>query len=179
MMFGRTPDFYDSRFNAQKSKAVQKLESLLESGRGPLVDMIVVNYNYGAFLRDCLESISNQTYKNWRCTIIDNGSTDDSRQIVDSFISDKSPQFQVNNLGENVGQMGGFKIGLSETSGEFVCFVDSDDMLLPHSIYTHLAGHFAERPVAVTSARVIVINEQGRIIAGDSDHPGFLGHKKE
>lgn len=161
-----------------KAKASANMQSLMDTGRCPLVDIIVVNYNYGPFLKDCLESIQVQTYENWRCTIIDNASTDDSMEIISSFVSDRDSRFQVKSLDENLGQMGGFKIGVGETSGEFVCFVDSDDMLLPHSVYTHLAAHFTGRPVAVSSARVIIINRQGRIIAGDSDHPGFLGAKK-
>lgn len=173
-MFFHDKDLDGPRLDAERSEAMQGLESLLNSGRGPTVDMIVVNYNYGPFLKDCLESIRNQTYENWRCTIIDNASSDNSREIISSVVSDEDSRFRVKTLDKNLGQMGGFKEGLAETSGDFVCFVDSDDVLLPHSIFTHLAAHFAERPVAVTSARIVVINEQGRIIAGDSDHPGFL-----
>jgi glycosyltransferase involved in cell wall biosynthesis len=173
-MFFHDKDPDGPSLDAERSAAVQGLESLLESGRGPSVDVIVVNYNYGPFLKDCLESIRNQTYDNWRCTIVDNASTDNSREVICSFVSDEDSRFRVKTLDKNLGQMGGFKEGLAETSGDFVCFVDSDDVLLPQSIHTHLAAHFAGRPVAVTSARVVVINEEGRIIAGDSDHAGFL-----
>lgn len=162
-----------SRCDDERSFVLTRMEALLETGRGPLVDLIVVNHNYGPFLKDCLESVRRQTYGNWCCTIVDNASTDDSRKIIDSFVREDESRFRAILLDENTGQMGAFKVGVRETYAEFVCFVDSDDILLPHSVYTHLAAHFAGRPVAVTSARVIVIEGQGRIIAGDSDHAGF------
>jgi glycosyltransferase involved in cell wall biosynthesis len=153
------------------------MDFLLETNRAPLVDMILVNFNYSRFLSECLASIAAQTYPNWRCSIIDNASTDNSVGVIEEFISDKSDRFMLVRSQANLGQMGGFKLGLEHASGEFVCFVDADDILLPHSVYTHLAGHCAGRPVAFTSARVVVINERGRLIAGDSDHPAFLGGK--
>lgn len=172
------PSIANSQLENERGEVFRKLESILNSGHGPLVDFIVVNYNYGRYLKDCLDSIQNQTYGNWRCTIVDNASTDDSREIINTFAADKESQCQVKLLDQNLGQMEAFKVGLQQTSGEFVCFVDSDDILLPHSVVTHLAAHFAGRPVAVTSARVVVINEHGRIIAGDSDHGGFLIAKR-
>jgi len=169
-----SPEERLERAENEKLRAAQYMDFLLEAGRDPLVDVIVVNFNYGRFLRDCLESIAAQTYRNWHCTIVDNASTDDSVDLINEFVSDKSDRFTLVRSSENLGQMGGFKLGLKHAIGDFVCFVDSDDILLPHSVYTHLAGHCAARPVAFTSARVVVINETGRIIAGDSDHPAFL-----
>ena len=51
----------------------------------PQVDIILPNYNKGTFLRECLNSVFSQTYKNWNLYIIDDNSKDDSKKIIESF----------------------------------------------------------------------------------------------
>jgi len=93
---------------------------------GPLVSVLVNNYNYGRFLRDCIDSALNQTYTNTEVIVVDDGSTDDSREIVASY-GDKV----IAVLKENGGQASAFNAGFTACKGQIVCFLDSDDVWLP------------------------------------------------
>ena len=53
----------------------------------PLIDIIIPNYNKAKYLKECLESVINQTYKNWKIYLIDDFSNDDSRRILNDFRS--------------------------------------------------------------------------------------------
>ena len=55
----------------------------------PIVDVIVPNFNKGKFLKKCLESVVNQTYKKWRLIIVDDNSTDNSLHILKKFKNKK------------------------------------------------------------------------------------------
>lgn len=54
----------------------------------PLLSFVVVNYNYGQFLRTCVESIFNQDYPNLECIIVDNASSDNSNDVIDGLVQD-------------------------------------------------------------------------------------------
>ena len=52
---------------------------------GPQVTVIIPSYNYGRFLGQTLESVLAQTYQNWECFVVDDGSTDNTREVVESY----------------------------------------------------------------------------------------------
>lgn len=90
-----------------------------------MVSIIVPVYNVESYLDLCLESISKQSYQDWECILIDDGSKDNSPAICDDWAK-KDTRFLVihkNNEGVSVAR----NTGLLHAQGEFVCFVDSDD----------------------------------------------------
>jgi glycosyltransferase involved in cell wall biosynthesis len=89
----------------------------------PLVSILINNYNYGRFLREAIDSALHQTYPNTEVIVVDDGSTDDSRQIIASYGSRIIPV-----LKENGGQASAFNAGFAQCCGEWVCFLDSDDV---------------------------------------------------
>lgn len=91
------------------------------------VSIIVNNYNYGHFLRDAIDSALNQTYANTEIIVVDDGSTDNSRDVIASYGDRVIPL-----LKENGGQASAFNVGFARSQGDIVFFLDSDDMLLPH-----------------------------------------------
>ncbi len=92
----------------------------------PLVSIIVNNYNYARFLGDAIESALNQTYHNIEVIVVDDGSTDDSRQIIENYNGRIVPV-----LKSNGGQGSAFNAGFNASRGNIICFLDADDMLLP------------------------------------------------
>jgi FkbM family methyltransferase len=88
-----------------------------------LVSVILCNYNYGRFIGEAIESVLKQSYPHFELIIVDDGSTDNSRQVIQSF-DDRRIQtvFQ-----ENGGQAAAFNAGFARASGELVAFLDSDD----------------------------------------------------
>jgi len=92
----------------------------------PLVSIVINNYNYGRFLRDAIDSALDQSYPNTEVIVVDDGSTDDSRQIIASY----GPRI-IPRLKENGGQASAFNAGFTASRGEWICFLDSDDLFAP------------------------------------------------
>jgi glycosyltransferase involved in cell wall biosynthesis len=89
---------------------------------GPLVTVLINNYNYGRFLPDAIESALNQTYRNVEVIVVDDGSTDESREILNSYGNRIVSVFK-----ENGGQGSAFNAGAAASRGEIICLLDSDD----------------------------------------------------
>ncbi len=93
---------------------------------GPLVTILINNYNYGRFLRDAIDSALNQTYANTEVIVVDDGSTDGSREIIASYGDRIVPI-----LKDNGGQASAFNAGFAASHGEWVFLLDADDVFLP------------------------------------------------
>ena len=98
---------------------------------GPLVSVVINNYNYGHFLRAAIDSALGQTYQNLEVVVVDDGSTDDSRAVLAACAA--LPNVRTV-LSENRGQASAFNLGVEESLGEVVCFLDADDVFLPHKV---------------------------------------------
>ena len=94
-----------------------------------LASIIINNYNYGVFLREAVDSALNQTYLNTEVIVVDDGSTDRSREIIASYGDQIIPV-----LKGNGGQASAFNAGFAASRGEVVFFLDSDDILLPTAV---------------------------------------------
>ncbi|ACI18105.1 hypothetical protein COPRO5265_0433 [Coprothermobacter proteolyticus DSM 5265] len=97
----------------------------------PLVSIIIDNYNYGRFIQDAIESALNQTYPNIEVIVVDDGSTDNSREIISRYASAGLVKAV---LKENGGQASAMNAGFEVSSGDLVVFLDSDDVLKPEAI---------------------------------------------
>jgi hypothetical protein len=94
-----------------------------------LVSIIISSFNYGRFLRAAIDSALAQSYPHTEVIVVDDGSTDDSREIIASYGGHVIPI-----LKENGGQASAFNAGFAASRGEAVCFLDSDDVLLPTAL---------------------------------------------
>jgi glycosyltransferase involved in cell wall biosynthesis len=95
----------------------------------PFVSIIITSYNYGRFLKDAIDSALNQTYKNREVIVVDDGSTDNSREIIASYGKRITAV-----LKENGGQASAFNAGFSVSYGDVILFLDSDDSLCLHAV---------------------------------------------
>jgi CDP-glycerol glycerophosphotransferase len=96
-----------------------------------LVSVVVPIYNVEPFLRDCLDSLRAQTYRDLEVILVDDGSTDGCAAIAEEFVR-ADPRFQLIRQ-ENSGLSIARNNGLEHATGEFVAFVDSDDVLAAHA----------------------------------------------
>ena len=94
-----------------------------------MISVIVPVYNVEPYLRKCLDSIVNQTYRDFEILIIDDGSTDGSGRICDEY-AEKDSRIKVFHT-ENRGLSCARNLGLAEAKGEWIGFVDSDDWIEP------------------------------------------------
>lgn len=100
-----------------------------------LISIVVPIYNVEKYLRECLDSISGQTYKKFECIMVNDGSTDSSQQIAEEYLTDS--RFKLINQ-SNKGLSEARNTGVSHIREEstFVAFVDSDDYIYPDFLET-------------------------------------------
>lgn len=95
----------------------------------PLVSILINNYNYGRFLPEAIDSALNQTYSNIEVIVVDDGSTDNSQEIIKGYGERIIPI-----LKPNGGQASAFNAGFAASRGEIICFLDSDDIWKPEKV---------------------------------------------
>jgi glycosyltransferase involved in cell wall biosynthesis len=102
---------------------------------GSLVSVIINNYNYGRFIADAIDSALAQTYSNCEVIVVDDGSQDNSREVITRFGNRVKTVFK-----SNGGQASAFNAGFAESSGDVICFLDSDDVFLPNKVRQAVDG---------------------------------------
>jgi glycosyltransferase involved in cell wall biosynthesis len=105
---------------------------------GPLVSVIVPVYNGESFLAEALTSLFTQDYAPFEAIVVDDGSTDRTREIANSFDVRCFAQ-------PNSGQAAARNTGITEARGEFIAFLDADDVLPPNKL-TVQARYLLEHP---------------------------------
>lgn len=102
-----------------------------------LASVIVNNYNYDKYVGQAIDSALEQTYARVEVIVVDDGSTDGSRDIIASYTDRVVPI-----LKENGGQASAFNAGFAACKGDIILFLDSDDVLLPGAV-EHAVERFA------------------------------------
>lgn len=95
----------------------------------PLVSIIIGNYNYETFLGKAINSALNQTYENIEIIVVDDGSTDNSQDVIANYDDKVISIFK-----ENGGQPSTYNAGFASSKGDIICFLDSDDIFLPEKV---------------------------------------------
>lgn len=97
--------------------------------RRRLVSVVINNYNYGRYLRAAIDSSLAQSYPQVEVVVVDDGSTDDSREVIESYGNRIIPLIK-----SNGGQGSAFNAGFAASQGEIVIFLDADDELLDDAV---------------------------------------------
>lgn len=100
----------------------------------PLISIIIPTYNRVNTLPKTVASVINQTYSNWECIIVDDGSTDDTETLCRDWIDNDSRLQYIQRTISPKGASHCRNIGLAAAKGDYVIFLDSDDILLPHCL---------------------------------------------
>jgi glycosyltransferase involved in cell wall biosynthesis len=90
------------------------------------LSVLINNFNYGRYLRPCIDSVLSQAYPDFEVVVVDDGSTDDSREILASY-----GEQILTVLKENGGQASSFNAGFAAASGDILFLLDADDAFLP------------------------------------------------
>lgn len=136
----------------------------------PVVSVLINNYNYDKFLREAIESVLNQTYKDFELIIVDDGSTDDSRIIIDGYHK-KYPHIIIPVYKENGGQASAFNAGFKASKGEIIAFLDSDDYWFPDKLQRIVEVH---EQYAIVQHNLLKGRERYRLISNKSDKQRLL-----
>ena len=105
----------------------------------PLVSIIIPTYNRAHLIGETLDCVLAQTYPNWECIVVDEGSTDDTHALLDEYVN-KDIRFRciVKSADIKKGASISRNLGLKIAKGEFIQFLDSDDILAPNKIEVQL-----------------------------------------
>src|SRR5215468_3422546 len=95
----------------------------------PFVSIVVTSYNYGRYLRAAIDSALGQTYPAVEVIVVDDGSSDDSRDVISEY-GDRVRVI----LKDNGGQASAFNAGFRACDGDIIVYLDSDDVLLPGAV---------------------------------------------
>jgi len=123
----------------------------------PLISILIPNYNRADIISDTLESVLAQTYTHWECIIVDDGSTDNSEDIIQTFVN-KDKRFQYQQRPENRPKGGNAcrNYALEISKGTLINWLDSDDLLLENHLALHVKTHLenSNKSMVVTDANV-------------------------
>ncbi len=129
----------------------------------PLISFIITSFNYENYIKETLESIKNQSYDNIEMIVIDDKSDDNSVDKIKEFIAcNKELKINLIEHIENKGQMAAMLTGLKQARGQFVSFIDSDDILLKDYAKTLIRIHLISS-VAFVSGQLIEIGENNEL----------------
>lgn len=150
-----------------------------ENVKLPLVSLVLINFNYAEFVGAAIDSVRAQDYPRLECLVIDNASTDGSREVIAKHVA-ADRRFKIIHSDRNEFVMGAALRGLAATSGEFVCFIDADDYLFSSFVSTHIQVHLAvPRNVAFTSSNVVEVAGDGAMLTGGRRLPFIRTNSEE
>jgi glycosyltransferase involved in cell wall biosynthesis len=122
----------------------------------PLVSILINNYNYDRYLPLAINDAIAQTYPNTEIIVVDDGSTDNSRQIINSYQAKIIPIFK-----NNGGQASALNAGFAVSKGEIICLLDADDSWLPSKVEEVVAAFNTYPQATVVYHKVQNINQGG------------------
>jgi alpha-1,3-rhamnosyltransferase len=98
----------------------------------PLVSVVVSGYNHEQFIVEALRSVEEQTYSKLEIIFVDGGSTDRTAEFARAFLAKSRHRVRIAVQKSNEGMLKDRALGYSMATGAYVCFFDSDDLMLPH-----------------------------------------------
>ncbi|MBR3627772.1 MAG: glycosyltransferase [Elusimicrobia bacterium] len=122
----------------------------------PLISVMMPTYNNGKYIKQAIESIYAQNYNNMEIIVVDDGSTDNTREILNQYKDVK--YFYIEHKGISVAR----NMALEKSKGEYIAFLDSDDYWLPNKLNTQMQ-YFKDHPdcqIVFTKYENIFENEE-------------------
>jgi glycosyltransferase involved in cell wall biosynthesis len=136
----------------------------------PLVSVILPVYNQEKYLKETIESILTQSFRDFELIILDDGSTDNSAQIISEFeVKDSRIQAYFET---NAGKGMATNNLVAKAKGEWCAFLDADDVMLPDRLERQLDFHKSNEGVDASSCNCYNINEEGNMF-GTQRYPGL------
>lgn len=125
------------------------------------ISVIIATYNRAGLLPKAIASVIAQTYSNWELVVVDDGSTDNTQEVMHDYVHE--PRITFHRLSQNQGATAARNHGLTHATGDVIMVWDSDDLLFPEA-FLRVVTLFAEQPKAgIVSAHCRQI-KQGAVI---------------
>lgn len=127
--------FNQTRSKQQSAESSEKQDQLIQKETTPRISVIIPCYDYGQYLREAVESVINQTFKNFEIIIVNDGSTDSTKEIAEQLIAEYSG-YQIRIINQNNSGQPAISRnnGIKEARGEYILPLDADDKLAPQAL---------------------------------------------
>jgi len=102
------------------------------------IDIIMPAYNCAKYIKSAIESVKKQTYQNWRLIIIDDGSTDNTAQVIQSATNDIKEKVELIKCKKNLGVAEARNLGIRKSTNRYIAFLDADDVWLESKLEKQL-----------------------------------------
>lgn len=127
------------------------------------VSIIIPNYNHGKFLERRIQSVLNQTYQDFEVILLDDASTDNSREIIETFRN--SPRFKIILNDENSGSVfKQWKRGIDNADGKYIWIAESDDEASPELLETLVRQLDKSKSIVLAYCQSLAIDSEGNIL---------------
>ena len=130
----------------------------------PLVSIILPTYNCAAFLSHSIGTILSQTYNSYEIIVIDDGSTDNTKEVLYPFMQ----RIKYIRLEQNKGLPTARNIGVRSAQGKYIAFIDADDLWLPEKLQTDIEYFETHPEVSMVYSKHINIDEKGDDLNGNT-----------
>jgi glycosyltransferase involved in cell wall biosynthesis len=124
----------------------------------PEVSVIIPSYNHAGFIEASIDSVLSQTHRDLELIVVDDGSTDPSREILGRYTDSRLRVF----LQENQGAHAAINRGLREAKGEYISILNSDDIYHPQRLEKILPVFYKESHIGLVASYIEIIDRQGR-----------------
>jgi glycosyltransferase involved in cell wall biosynthesis len=150
---------YQSMVSPSKHVGANLLQGTGTKPKDKVVSIVIVNYNYARYLQDAIESALNQSYPSVEVVVVDDGSTDQSLRILNSY-RDRCIFIQK----ENGGQASAMNLGFAMSRGEWILFLDADDALFPQAISNFIDHTTPSHLIAKLHAPLVTADSSGDLL---------------
>ncbi|MFD1609364.1 glycosyltransferase family 2 protein [Oceanobacillus luteolus] len=140
----------------------------------PLISVITPAYNSERFIGETIESVLNQTYTDWEMIIVDDCSSDNTREIVERY-KQQDPRIQLHVLDENSGSAVARNTAMKHAQGRYIAFLDSDDRWLPEKLEKQLE-FMQKKDIAFSFTTYVRMQEDGTRTNAISNTPEYVDY---
>ncbi|MEA3292184.1 MAG: glycosyltransferase family 2 protein [Pseudomonadota bacterium] len=122
----------------------------------PLVSVIISNYNYGRYLGEAIRSVLGQTYRKTEIIVVDDGSTDESHDVISGFKNQIRPLYR-----DHQGQCAALNAGFAASRGEVLVFFDADDYFIDDAIERLTKPFRGNKAISKSQGYMIAVDAKG------------------
>lgn len=128
----------------------------------PFVSVLIANYNYAHYIRFAVESVLRQTYQNFEIILCDDGSSDNSAQVLSQIAQEEAPRVKTI-FRTNGGHAASLNSAFRECKGDIICLLDPDDIWMPNKL-EQIVQEFKRSGAGVVLHQLGMIDSEGHII---------------
>lgn len=126
----------------------------------PKVTVVLPAYNATQYIRETIDSVLKQSYQNFELLVIDDGSTDDTAEVVQAYVQQDSRVQLISQ--PNQGVSAARNHGTRRASGELIAFLDADDLWVPHKLEAHVRHFSSDAKLGMSFARIEYIDSNSK-----------------